>query len=151
MYWETKAKRNKDAKDHYPTGGSSKKLDWGSQFDVWVAELTGTPIPQRRRSLTPSQQAHLRQQATAWLAKGVIEKVTGLYWVLTNSEETLPSGRQNIFPANCYQLASRDALWLEPEGRRDGRRRCRTRPVAVGLSRLNVSTTVAKASDRITA
>ena len=58
-----------------------KKLVWGTPLDEWRPVLTGEPVPQRRRPLSPEEQRHLRIQTGAWLKSGVVEKVRNLPWV----------------------------------------------------------------------
>jgi len=50
-----------------------KKLVEPRKLDEWVPELTGTPLPPRQRTLSPSERVTLSHQVKDWLERGVIQ------------------------------------------------------------------------------
>lgn len=52
-----------------------EKLAPHPRYDWWVPELTGDPLPPRRRVLTPIQAMQVDEQTTQWLGKDVIEPI----------------------------------------------------------------------------
>ena len=52
-----------------------EKLAPYARYDSWTPTLEGDPLPPRRRVLTPIQEDQVEQQASTWLALGVIEPI----------------------------------------------------------------------------
>lgn len=76
---------------------------------VWVPELTGVPLPPRRRHLSPAEQEQLAQQVSKWLGAGVLEKVAPLPWVNNTVHVAKANGTIRVCvdctPANQVTMA----------------------------------------------
>lgn len=53
-----------------------EKLALHARYEWWTPDLTGDPLPPRRRVLTPIQAMQAAEQVTLWLGKKVIEPIT---------------------------------------------------------------------------
>lgn len=52
-----------------------EKLASHARYQWWVPELTGDPLPPKRRVLTPIQQAQAQEQVNSWVEKKVITPI----------------------------------------------------------------------------